>query len=127
MTTLPATPIRKAVKKTLVETDITRKVLEALTDHDPKDIVAYMAKNTPRTLVDIMTRMKAPDEDPDEMVYTPGVPKGRTDWSDLKEALEHLYETGSYTHDDLIDTALELTEGSIDRYTAKMLVDEIFS
>lgn len=89
--------LRKAVKKTLIETDTTKRLLEALTEHETRE------------------------------VYTLGTPKGREDWKDLKESLEALYETGEYTYDQLIEAALDMTDGEIDRYTARMLVDEIFA
>jgi len=117
--------LRRTVKKTLIETDTTAKVLEALTDHDPKDIVAYMAKHTPRTLVDIIKRMKG-EVAVMETVDSPGPLKGRTDWDEIKVSLETMYETGEYTMEDLVDACVELCEGEVDRYTAKMLVGEIF-
>ena len=118
--------IRKAVKKTLIDTDVTKRVLEALTEKDPKDIVHYMAKDCPRTLVDICKRMDGAIV-PTGSVATPKDMKGvKMAYDETKESLEALYETGEYTHDDLVDAALDMTEGEIDRYTARMLVDEIF-
>lgn len=119
--------IRKAVKKTLIDTDTTKRVLEALVDRDPKDIVHYMAKDCPRTLVDICKRMDGALT-PTGSVVMPeeGHVKG-VSYGETKESLEALYETGEYTYDDLVEAALDMTEGDIDRYTARMLVDEIFT
>ena len=122
--------LRKTMKKTLIETDITKRLLKALTEHEPKDIINFMAKNTPRTLADTIKRMEVAAKTytlggPVE-AYTPGEPKGRSDWTDLKDALEDMYMTGDFTREDLIEHAIGMADGEIDRYTASMLVDEIF-
>ena len=118
--------LRKTMKKTLIETDITKRLLEALTEHEPKDIINFMAKNTPRTLADTIKRMEVAAKPAPTETYAPGEPKGRSDWTDLKDALEDMYMTGDFTREDLIEHAIGMADGEIDRYTASMLVDEIF-
>ena len=120
-----APTLRKTMKKTLIETDINAKVIKALTETDPKAIITYMAKNAPRTLVDIINRMEKGEATPTTL--TPGVSaEGVIPWEELRTNLEDLYETGEYTPETLVDTAVDLTEGEIDRYTAGMIVEEIF-
>ena len=120
-----APTLRKTMKKTLIETDINAKVIKALTETDPKAIITYMAKNAPRTLVDIINRMEKGEASPTthEPVSASGV---RHDWAELKANLEELYGTGEYTPEQLVNAAMDLTEGEIDRYTAGMIVEEIF-
>ena len=119
-----APTLRKTMKKTLIETDINAKVIKALTETDPKAIITYMAKNAPRTLVDIINRMEKGEAS--ATTHTSGDPKGRADWAGLKANLEGLYGTGEYTPEQLVDAVMDLTEGEIDRYTAGMIVEEIF-
>lgn len=127
--------LRKAVKKTLIDSDINKKVLHALTGVAPGDIVKYMAKDCPRTLVDIINRMEgstmvAPagasviTSDDFEEHEVPAPPPPPTDWAHIKKVIEEIYMGGDTTEEELAETVMVM--GECDEDKAHEIVQEMF-
>ena len=127
--------LRKAVKKTLIDTDIKSKVLHAMTDHAPADIVRYMSKDCPRTLIDIVNRMEGKVK-PTEEVYTPPYyeehaegadikpPEPDTDWAMVKKVIGEIYISVDTTEDELIASVIDMS--GCDAEMAAEIVQEMF-